>query len=223
MTDTDRMSAYTAFRDVLEKMDKEACVQVALQLLESEALGVAELYTEVLAPALNNMTDDENDKSLSIWREHIRSSIIRAIIECAYPYLLKELNRKGVQSDKGKVVIVSPTDEYHELGARMGADFFNLCGYRTLFVGSDTPKHNMINGLKFEQADYVVINVVNFYNVVKVKAIIAEIHELLPGQKVLVSGYAFRHDKDLYKTVGALGAIHSIDDIRALGSQGEKA
>lgn len=223
MTDADLMSSYTAFRDVLEQMDKEACVRVALQLLEFKTIGIAELYTQVLAPALNNMTEDESDKSLAIWREHIRSSIIRTIIECAYPYLLKELDRTNIQSDKGKVIIVSPTDEYHELGARMGADFFSLCGYHSIFVGSDTPKHNMINGLKIENAEYVVINVVNFYNVVKVKAIIAEIHELLPGQKVLVSGYAFRHDKDLYKTVGALGAIHSIDDIRALGSQGEKA
>lgn len=223
MTDDTRMSAYLAFRDVLEQMNKESCVQVALKLLESNTLGVAELYTQVLAPALNNMTEEESDKSLSIWREHIRSSIIRTIIECSYPYLIKELNRKGVNPDKGTVVIVSPSDEYHELGARMGADFFNLCGYRTIFVGSDTPKHNMVSGLKIEQAEYVVINVVNFYNIVKVKAIIAEILAVLPEQKILVSGYAFRHDKDLYKTVGAIGVINSIDDIRALESAGGKA
>lgn len=223
MADEAYMSAYASFREALEQMDKPRCVQLALYQLETKAMGIVELYTQVLAPALNSMTQDESTLPVAVWREHIRSAIIRTIIECCYPYLLEEMTTNNLKLDRGMVVIVSPTDEYHELGARMGSDFFNLCGYRTLFVGANTPKSNMIQGLGIEQPDYVVINAVNYYNVFKVKAIVAEIHSVLPEQRILVSGYAFRQDRDLYKTVGAAGVISSIDDIQALEQAGGKS
>jgi len=223
MADETYMSAYTLFREALEQMDKPRCVQLALYQLETKTMGIVELYTQVLAPALNSMTQDETASPVAVWREHIRSAIIRTIIECCYPYLLEEMTTNNLKLDRGTVVIVSPTDEYHELGARMGSDFFNLCSYRTLFVGANTPKSDMIHGLEIEHPDYVVINAVNYYNVFKVKAIVAEIRSVLPEQRILVSGYAFRQDKDLYKTVGAVGVISTIDDIRALEQAGGKS
>jgi methanogenic corrinoid protein MtbC1 len=205
-----------AFNEVLRQMDKPSCVRLALQLIDSGVMDLVELYAEVLAPALNQITRDEENEATAIWREHIRSSIIRTIIECCYPRVIETIEKQGIQLDKGKVVLVSPADEYHELGLRMGADFFTLCGYQALYVGSDTPQNELIDGLKRDNPDYVVINAVNFYNVFKVKKLVAAIKDAVPDVKVLCSGQAFRHDPTLQEQIGALALIETIDDIRNL-------
>lgn len=208
-----------SFRDALIAMDKPRCVILALDALESGVLDLIALYEQIIAPALNTLSDQASDKSLSIWQEHVRSSIVRSIVEACYPYLLRQLDRGGIHLDHGKVVIVSPTDEYHELGARMGADFFNLAGYQTLFVGANTPKHEMISGIAHELPDLVVINVVNYYNAFKVKTIVDEIKQAVSGVRILGSGYAFRHDPKTADLLGLHGIVNSMADIMALGGR----
>ena len=210
-----------SFRDALAAMDKPSCVTLSLNALESGEADIVTIYEQVLAPTLNTMTDASVDQTLYIWQEHVRSSIVRSIIEACYPYLLKVLARDGIRLDKGKVVIVSPTDEYHELGARMGADFFNLAGYQTIFVGANTPKNEVLNGIRHELPDYVVINVVNYYNAFKVKPIVDEILLAAPGVRILGGGYAFRQEPALAHQLGLHGVIDTMADILAL--KGEPA
>ena len=207
---------YTAFRAALEAMDKPRCVQLARQLLEANAHDIVGLYTKILAPVLNSMTDSESGHPAAIWREHVRSGIVRTVIECCYPFVLAERAARQTTADKGKGVIVSPTDEFHELGARMGSDFFTLQGYEAIYVGANTPKAELLQGLALEKPAYVVINAVNFYNLFKIKKIVAEIKERLPGQRILASGNAFYHDPELFRQIGALAVIRTPDDIRQL-------
>jgi MerR family transcriptional regulator, light-induced transcriptional regulator len=205
------------FREALAAMDRPRCVRLAVESLASGTVDLVMLYEQVLAPTLNNMTDASVDQALYIWHEHIRSSIIRSIIEACYPYLLSILDRSGIQLDKGKVVIVSPTDEFHELGARMGLDFFSLAGFQTLFVGANTPKNEVVAGIAHELPDYVVLNVVNYYNAFKIKPIVDEILLAAPGVRVLGCGYAFRHNPRLAHSLGLNGVVDSMADILALG------
>lgn len=222
MPDTNQLNLLISdFRDALAAMNKASCVQLALDALESGEVELTVLYEKILAPTLNTMTDESADKSLYIWQEHIRSSIIRSIIEACYPHLLKILARDGIALDKGKVVIASPTDEFHELGARMGSDFFNLAGYQTIFVGANTPKSELLDGIRHEAPDYVVLNVVNYYHAFKVKTIVDEIVKAKSGVRVLGSGHAFRQDRELAGKLGMIGTIDSMDDILALGGDPE--
>lgn len=209
-------SVYKQFWDALEKMDKPRCVDLALQALEQGSMDIESLYTRILAPALNSMTTKEDELQVAIWKEHVRSSIVRTIIECCYPFVLKEIRQKGILPDKGKVVIFSPPEEYHELGARMGADFFNLCGYQTLYVGSNTPKADLMHGIQVEKPNYVVIHAMNFYNLFNVKKIIEEMKTAFPAVKIFVSGYAFIHDVNMSRNLGAIAVIDSVADILAL-------
>jgi len=214
---TDLENLKTSFRSALAAMDKPRSVRLAIDALASGTADLVTLYEQVLAPTLNTMTDASVDQSLSIWQEHIRSSIIRSIIEACYPHLLNILDRSGIQMTKGKVVIVSPTDEYHELGARMGADFFNIAGFQTIFVGANTPKNEVVAGIAHEQPDYVVLNVVNYYNAFKIKPIVDEIKLVAPGVRILGGGYAFRHEPGLAQQLGLAGVVDSMADILALG------
>ena len=207
---------YNKFCGYLEREDKQGCVEFILDAVSKKEIGITELYEKILAPSLNSMQDREGQEELFIWNEHIRSSIIRTIIECCYPYVMAEIRKAGQTMDRGKVLLVCPPEEYHELGARMGSDFFNLCGYSTVFVGSNTPSEVIVSGLAVENPKYVVISASNYYNLIAAKKVADAVHAADKSIRILASGYAFRHDKAMGNIIGAIGIVNSIDDIMAL-------
>jgi MerR family transcriptional regulator, light-induced transcriptional regulator len=137
---------YSEFMKIIESENREALLKLTLSKLQNNELDIVCLYTEILAPSLNNMIQGEKDKAF-IWREHVRSSIIRTIIENCYPYVIKEREEKYKIRTNKKIAVVCPSEEYHEIGARMITDFFTLLGYDSIFVGSNTPKEEFLEAL----------------------------------------------------------------------------
>lgn len=211
----DLLSFYDEFCSYLDKEDKQHCVKFIMNAVENGYIGIAELYEKVLAPALNNMMERYGEE-LFIWNEHVRSSIIRTIIECCYPHVTEEISKSGISLNKGKVLLVCPPEEYHELGLRMGSDYFNLCGYSTVLTGANTPMEVIISGIKLEAPDYVVISASNYYNLVAARKVMAAVHSTDCKIKILASGYAFHKDQTLSRSIGALAVVNSMEDILAL-------
>lgn len=208
---------YDEFLSYLEEENKEKAVEIVLNKLVSGEIKIVDLYNEILAPALNNMECTLKDKRICIWKEHVRSSIIRTIIECCYPYVIKEKTRENIGRS---VVVVCPTEEYHEIGARMAADFFTLSGYSTTFVGSNTPKEDFLAAISLIKPYYIVVSVTNYYNLVAAKKAVEKIKEESNFKgKILVGGYAFKNNKEAVKNVGADKFIDSFEDIKNLSGE----
>jgi len=205
---------YEKFSGYLEKEDKQKCVEYILDILKVGEISIADLYEKILAPSLDNMPPSEEE--FFIWREHVRSSIIRTVIECCYPYVLKLIRESGQRMDKGKVLLVCPPEEYHELGIRVGSDFFNICGYSTILVGANTPLEVLLRGLELEKPKYIAISVSNYYNLFAAKKIADEVSAVNKSVIILACGNAFLKDRSLSGKIGAKGVVNSIGDIRAL-------
>jgi len=185
--------------------------------LERGAVRVPELYAEVLAPALNSTGDEYNEQKISIWKEHERSSIIRTIIECCFPYVIKERDNNGILPSERKAVIFCPDGETHELGARMAADFYTLCGFHAIFIGSSTPLADVMDMLEEVRPEYTVISVTNYYNLVAARKAIADIRANYSASTVIaVGGHAFRGSPDVAKEIGADILVGTFEEIAQL-------
>jgi len=179
------------------------------------------LYTKVLTPSLNEFKEDQGD-GYYIWKEHVRSSIIRTIIENCYPYVIKERDSKyGIQTNK-RVSIVCPAEEYHEIGARMITDFFTLAGYDSIFVGSNTPTKEFLNALEKIDLDYISISVSNYYNLVGTYRAVEEIKRTKNKVKIIVGGNAFKNNRVDYKELGADMQLNTFEDILDLAKEDRK-
>ncbi len=215
---------YDKYAKALQNLDKPACVALALGALENGTVSIVDLYQNVLSPALNTIVTAELNTEDAIWKEHVRSEITRTVIECCYPHVLKAAQaheaqvagKSGKTSQAGKVMIVLPAEEYHELGARMGADFFLINGFEALFVGSNTPREAILSGINHFRPDYIDIHVVNYYNLFKAKELIRLIREADPGIRILASGYAFCQDPGQSAKIGQVCLIQSFADIETL-------
>ncbi len=207
---------YQEFFAVFEDENKDACVEMAVSWLEKGELTVVELYTDILMPSLNDNTCRLEDH-VCIWKEHLRTSIVRTIIECAYPFIIKE--RKKFSESKGRVLVVCPSEEYHEIGARMVADFFSLNGYDVSFVGANTPQDEIISATSHTRPKYVVLSVTNHYNLISAKRTIEKIRKVTEGKdwpKIIVRGQAFKSNPGFCEEAGADLLLQTYEDISKL-------
>lgn len=200
------------FKQILETENKEKAVEYALALLNDKKIDVIALYSEILAPALNNMYCSLSDKNVCIWKEHVRTAIVRTIVECCYPYVIDKRNKDNT-AEKGTAVILCPPEEYHDLGARMVADFLTISGYNAVFVGSNTPYSDFYNAVEKIKPDLIAISVSNYYNLVVTKKIIEDLRKKTDS-KIIVGGYAFSMNSDNAFMVGADYYAETFENIK---------
>jgi len=201
------------FEVYFEEENKEEAVKYVLKNLQLKELDVLDLYSNILTPLLNNMQCKLEDKRICIWKEHVKTAIVRTIVECCYPYVLQKRDELNIQK-KGLVAVLCPPDEYHDLGARMVTDFFTLGGYEAIFVGSNTPYKDFYNAIEVIKPEMVAISVSNYYNLVATKKLIEEIKKAVKQPlKIVVGGYAFHDDDNKYKMVGADFYAKTYEDI----------
>lgn len=215
-----RHTLYAEFVRLLESNDRAEAIRYALSKLESGEIDIVTLYSELLAPSLNDMVCHE-DEDTCIWKEHVRSSLVRAIIESCYPHVLREAmaGRKDLGGER--VLVVCPTEEYHELGARMVADFFTLAGYEVTFIGANTPRRVILSATRHVRPKYLAMSVTNYYNLFDARQVIDAVREELGADvKIIVGGSAFLRNEDAASEVGADIELHTFDDILSLSKGG---
>jgi methanogenic corrinoid protein MtbC1 len=210
---------YEEFVSYLDNKDRKKCVEFILSKLASSELDIVTLYEEILTPSLREEFYQDKHK-ICIWEEHVRSSIIRTVIECCYPYVVKERDNKYQAAAKGRVVVACPTGELHEIGARMVTDFFTLCGLDATFVGANTPQDEILDAIGYIKPKYMAISVSNYYNLLAARKTIQKVGEISktlgPDFKVIVGGYAFEQNPCTCDDVGADLLLHSFSDIEKL-------
>ncbi len=210
------MKEYEEFLELLEAENKQKAVQYALGLLDSGKVDVRTLYAQILTPSLNQMQCRLDDKKICIWKEHVRTAIVRTIVECCYPYVVRERDMIG-SAQKKTAVVICPPEEYHDLGARMVADFFTLCGWDAVFVGGNTPYDDFYNAASQIKPDIIAISVTNYYTLVAARKIIADLKALLGSSvKIVVGGYAVRESSGNFEALGADYRAEAFDDIKKI-------
>jgi methanogenic corrinoid protein MtbC1 len=209
---------YDEFISYLNDEDKEKCVQFVLSSLQNQSVNVLALYDEILTPAMYADFCIEAEKEICIWKEHIRTSIVRTIIECAYPYIIEARNTRYGSTFKGKAVVICPPGELHELGARMVADYFTLCGCSVTFVGANTPQDDIISAIKYVKPTYVGISITNYYNLVVTRRLVSQIKETVKEAsfRLILGGQACRENPDICRKMGADMVIQTFEELEKL-------
>lgn len=210
---------YETFLALLKVKDKAKCVAWAIDAVDSGKLSLLDLYMQVLTPALASVACTGEDIASCIWNEHVSTNIVRTIVENMYTRVLKlrEARCREKNAPGRIVLILCPPEEYHDVGARMVADYFTIAGHEVIFIGSNTPKNALLAAVQETKPEYIGISVSNPYHVFGLKKLVDALKTAgQPGTKVIVGGAALEGVPDLYKTMGADMHLRSFDDICAL-------
>ncbi|MCW3490653.1 cobalamin B12-binding domain-containing protein [Dethiobacter alkaliphilus] len=209
------MNYYEQFIIYFEREDKENCVSYALGLVDEGKVDVITLYNNILKPALYEIAGNRQPQKISVAQEHLRTAIVRTIIECCYPYVLQARKKN---EPRERVIILCPVEEYHEIGPRMVEDFFTLAGFNALYLGGNTPLFGLVEILEKNAPEYIAVSVTNYYNIFAAKKLISEIRSKLSYKpKIIIGGYAFQDRDEPTQDLGADLYLNSSEDIDRLG------
>lgn len=204
---------YEKLLNYLQQENKEKSLELCMEALKSGEIEVVELYEEVLTPALNNIMHENLDEVDNlIWKEHVRSGIIRTIIENSFSYVLKDKIKYNFNQGEN-VIVMCPRLEDHDIGARMVSDFFTIAGYNATFIGANTPESTILKAIESIEPKYISMSITNYYNLVATKKTIDRIKEKNPNIIFLLGGYAFNSNTNIYKDIGGDYLLKSYQDI----------
>lgn len=203
------------FSKSLRLFQKDECLSIIKNAVESKEIDIIPLYTEILAPSLMSIAGNESKQEIGVWAEHIQSSIVRTIIESVYACYISPTIK--TEQKKPKTVIFCPEEEYHELGARMASDFLTLLGFDAYFIGANTPAKEAIHAIQTIKPILVTISVTNFFHLAHLNTLIEALrsnyHESF---SIAVGGYAVDHSPHAKEKIHADFFAHSFEDLAAI-------
>ncbi len=196
--DTERSAAHALRSELdarLTARDRAGAVTAALEAVDSGALGIADLYTLVVAPLLADTGSAWRNGTTRVWEEHYASATARTIIEALAPRVTAAAAETTERDTT--VLLACPPGEYHDLGLRMVFDRFLLAGYPAHFLGADTPVSEICHAAETLGIGLVVLSASTHYHRVGLRHVVEDLARGLPaGTRIAVGGPAFARDTE---------------------------
>ncbi len=181
-------------------------------ILDAVRAGVAvcDLYLQVFQRCQWEIGRLWQLKQITVAQEHYCTAATQLTLSQLYSYIFA-LPKKG-----RKLVASSVSGELHEVGLRIVTDLFESDGWDTLYLGANLPARSVVQTIEPFRPDLLVISATMTFHLWRVEELIAQVRSLESGPKikVMVGGYPFNVDPELWKRVGADG--HAPDAGQAL-------
>ncbi|NUN07678.1 MAG: cobalamin B12-binding domain-containing protein [Ignavibacteriaceae bacterium] len=172
---------YLEFFDSLLNGDKEACKRICLTLLENGE-SPKSIYLDLFQKSLYRIGKLWEDGKINIADEHVATTIIDHLITMISDKVRKE-------EDVDNSVIVTCVDkEFHQIGAKMVANFFEINGWQTFYLGANTPARELVRYIEEKQPDYVGLSINFHLNGLRLLETIDNIRKKFPEQKIIIGG-----------------------------------
>jgi methanogenic corrinoid protein MtbC1 len=194
------------FLTLLLHGDNRGC----LKLVEQSILTVDDLkhfYLYVVWPAMCKIGQLWESNQISVAEEHLATAIVGRVMAALYPRFAR------FTVTRGKAVVSAGPNEFHEIGARMVADFMELDGWDVTYLGANTPAGQILDILKRVKPFTVALSVATVFNLDSARQVIQMINEdrETGDIKVMVGGRAFKGMSQLWRDIGADGFAADAD------------
>mgnify|MGYP001607387080 CR=1 FL=1 len=199
---TDKNNAYhnilVGYLQLVFKIERVRAGKLIMDTVE-KGISIKDIYVYVFEPCLIEIGSLWQANKITIAQEHYftetTQSIMSELCSKTFPF-----NKNGF-----KFVATCVSEESHVIGIKMVSNILELDGWDTYYLGSDVPRKDLISFLIDVKPHVIGISVTIILHVHKVIELIHAIRNIeeLKDIKILVGGYPFNIDKDLWKQVGA--------------------
>ncbi|NLE44805.1 MAG: cobalamin-binding protein [Chloroflexi bacterium] len=184
----------------LLRTDRQAASILILNAVR-DGVSVKDIYTHVFQPTQHEVGRLWQANQLSVAQEHYCTAATQLIMSQLYPYIFNS-ERVG-----RRLVATCVGGELHEIGIRMVADFFEMAGWDTYYLGANTPSSSILQVLTTQKANVLGISATMQTHIGTMRDLIQRVRAAEEGRNVaiLVGGYPFRVAPGLWLRVGADG------------------
>ena len=153
---------------------------------------IKNIYLEVFQKSQYEVGRLWLNNKISVAKEHFCSAATQMIMSQLYPYIFsgERIGKKFVGACIG--------GELHEIGIRMVADFFEMEGWDTYYLGANAPVSGILNAAEENEAQVVGLSIAMPFHRSLLKESIEEIRKSEAGKnlKILIGGVALKQGTD---------------------------
>ncbi len=176
--------AYHCYLDGLLAGDRKRCKVVVEGWLESNP-DLRVLYEGLFQRSLYEVGSLWEHSRVSVATEHLATAITESMLALVYPRLLS-------QNHIAKSALVTcAANEYHQIGAKMTADIFEMHGWRCWFLGANTPASDLVEFIGEKHPDVVALSLSLYFNQDALFSMVKTIREAFPTVPMLLGGQGF--------------------------------
>ena len=164
-----------------------------------DGLSVQDIYVQVLLPVLAEVGRLWHINDVSVAEEHLVTNTTQRLMAVL-------ASRASRRPDRGKTVVAAAVSgNVHDVGIRTLAYFFEFEGWRTIYLGPDTPRSEVASSVSIYQADLVLLSAGLSTQLETLKRTIQNTRAHKKEAVILVGGNAFIDTPDLWTELGADG------------------
>ncbi len=212
INDTDEIDEFLQY--LLHMKNTEATHYI--QNLLHTGTDIKEIYLKILQPTMHITGELWKKRKISVAKEHYITAMVQNIIGQLYPYLFTDK-----QSIQYRLTAVCAGSELHEIGVRMLADFYELGGWDTHYLGSNLPISEVVQHLLESPADVLAISATTARSLDDVTELIKHVrsHPKLKHTKIMVGGKLFNDIPTLLESLDIDGYAKNAEEAFIIGSQ----
>lgn len=180
-----------------------------------DGMTVKDIYLHVFQPAQYEIGNLWQTNKISVAQEHFCTAATQLIMSQLYPRIFSG-NKNG-----GTIVATCVSGELHEIGVRMVADFFEMDGWNSYYLGSNMPLPDIVDAVAAHKVDVLAVGVTITRHVPEVEQLIrtARSNPACSSVKILAGGYPFNIDRGLAAKIGADGSAPDAGSAIALARE----
>ena len=188
--------------------DSNAATRIVHELIAKRA-SVADIYLEVLAPALFQIGELWCDGKVNVAQEHLATQITLGQMDKL------RLIQSVPRSLSYRVMVCCVEGEHHFIAARMAADLFQMEGWQVDFLGPDVPTAALIEIVSARRPNLLALSTTLQSNLRRTRALIKKIRKLPAAPYIIVGGQAALGDNSgKNKIQGIETATNVIEGVR---------
>jgi methanogenic corrinoid protein MtbC1 len=184
------------YLDALRKGSGREADKVVQQALDTN-IRVNQIYLDIFQSTAYQVGRLWQRNEFSVAQEHLATAIIERQMGDLHSLF------KPVEQKQKTLVIGCVDKEFHRLGSRMVADFFEQDGWNVYYLGAAVPSKTFIAMVREMKADLIGLASQLIYRLPSITEFVNELdHSGLGGIPIMVGGLPFVQQPELYKTLG---------------------
>ena len=202
-----------ALLDALVAADRTRALTLLRDAAERDGCTPDAICDELIRPVLREIGRRWHRGELSIADEHAATATCEAALAVLH------LEAVPDAAPSRTVLATSVVGELHAVGLRLVAGAFERAGWRTVFLGANTPVDDILTAIAARDIDLLALSTTSVLNLRATASVIATIKASAHAIPILVGGTPFQQYAELWRDVGADAVATSAADAPVVGHQ----
>lgn len=184
----------------------------------TEALDLAvtpqQIYLDIFQPTAYQIGQLWQRNKVSVAQEHLATAIVERQMGEMHPMF------RAKQPRSRTMVLGCVPEEWHRVGLRMVADFFEADGWEVHYLGANVPVKELVGLARESHADLVGLSAEMIFNVPRVSEFVQALDQAgLSGIPVIAGGMPFIVQHDLAHALNLRGSAPNAEEAVHLANE----